>query len=499
MKRIFFLLACLSSKIFATTYYAAPTGNASNDGKSFAKAKSFAAALSLIKTGDSLLLQGGTYLIPYTSGVKNTFNFTASGQDGDPIYVGTLDNTRALFDFSTPPYEWVQNGYGFSVAGSYWYFKNIDITRASYQGAYVTGAHNTFFHCSFYLNRFSGIEINKGGSATSVINCDSYQNYNPKPISGVSGAAADGFAPKQTQGAGNVLMGCRAWENSDDGYDTFDSPEGVVIENCWSFNNGSLKVGDSTYSGNMDGFKLGGNSQVQHNEVYNCVSFGNGLRGYDENNNKGGVKVYNCLAYNNNANYMFTGTLNSGEQHDFRNNISLTEKTASNIKSTNKQVNNTWNSGFSVSKSDFKSLDLSLATIARNADGSIPETDLFRLKAGSKLIDAGTSTGRPYLGSHPDIGPFEFQDFTTDFTLSGNFTEGMVVFPTWVEEVVHVRFLSSYNAASVAIFSMEGILVHSEALEKGENDISCQDLKSGPYLVQVKNNGMSNVFRMVKR
>ena len=96
------------------------------------------------------------------------------------------------------------------------------------------GSHNTFNNCAFYDNRNTGLEINKGGSYTTIINCDSYYNYDPKKFGGM----ADGFAPKQTQGPGNVFLGCRAWENSDDGFGACDSPEVVVIEESWAFRNG---------------------------------------------------------------------------------------------------------------------------------------------------------------------------------------------------------------------------------------------------------------------
>lgn len=488
----------LLSSLFCRTYFVSPTGNSSNSGLSFSTAKDFSSAMSLVTTGDSILLRGGTYTVPYVSGVKNGIIFSKSGQEGKPIFVVAHQSARAIFDFSYPTYEWLQDDFGFDVRGSYWYFKGIDITRAGYQGAYVKGAHNTFNNCSFSFCKFSGIEINKGGSYTSVINCDSYKNYNVKVIGDKAGAAADGFAPKQTQGAGNVLIGCRAWENSDDGYDTFDSPEPVVMENCWAFDNGYLKVGDVVYSGNMDGFKLGGNNKVERNSVYNCIAFGNGLRGFDENSNKGGISIYNCLAYDNNVNYAFTGTLNSGESHDFRNNISLKEKSASNIKSTNKQVNNTWNSGFSVNAADFKSLDLSLALVARNPDGSLPETDLFRLAHGSRLIDAGTATGRPFVGGKPDIGPFEYMDITTGLWSMPNFNNNIVVYPTVVDREVHIRFLTSLQSASVAIYSTEGVVVYEGDLEHHESAVSCQHFKAGKYIVKVKNGELLSSFHMIK-
>jgi hypothetical protein len=497
--KLLFCLVLATSASQAKNYYITPSGNTSNDGSSFSKPMQLQKALGLAAAGDSIILQGGTYPIPYTAGAKNTIKLDKAGQSGKPIVFTSYQNSKAIIDFSFPEHQWVQSSYGFDLTGSYWYFKGLTITNAGYQGVYVSGAYNTFNNCVFSYCRFSGLEINKGGSYTTVINCDSYRNYDPKN----GGGSADGFAPKQTMGVGNVLIGCRAWENSDDGYDTFgdiNTPNVfVIIENCWAFSNGTIKIGSITYSGNSDGFKLGGNYVPQQNQAYNCIAFGNALRGFDENHNVGSVKVYNCLGYNNGANFSFGGALNSGEQHDFRNNISLKEVTATNIKSTNKQTNNTWNSGFTVTASDFKSVDVSLATIARNPDGSIPETDLFRLKAGSKLIDAGTTTGRPYLGSKPDIGPFEYNSTITDLFDAPNYANNTVVFPTVTSDEITVRFLGTFSDSKVSIYSVEGVLMYTGSLNGQEEHINCRDLANGKYIVKVENDGQIGTFKMIKR
>ncbi len=127
-------------------YYVTPTGKSTNDGRSFATAMDFATARAMVAAGETVLLQAGTYPVAYQAGAKNGFVFSKSGQDGKPIRV-VADGGQALFDFSFPDQEWVQDAYGFTVSGSYWYFKGISITRAGYQGAYVTGQHNTFEAC----------------------------------------------------------------------------------------------------------------------------------------------------------------------------------------------------------------------------------------------------------------------------------------------------------------------------------------------------------------
>ena len=109
------------------------------------------------------------------------------------------------------------------------------------------------------------------------------------------------------------------------------------------------------------------------------------------------------LYHNDGTNFGLGNDLDEG-QHLLRNDISL--GAAQNISNADAQYN-CQNSGFSVSSSDFTSLDLSLATVAPNPDATLPDTGLFRRAPGSALIDAGTDAGLPYSGSAPDLGAFE--------------------------------------------------------------------------------------------
>lgn len=287
------------------------------------------------------------------------------------------------------------------MTGDYWYFKGVEVTRAGYQGAYVIGSHNTFENTAFHHNRNTGLEINNGGSYNTVINSDAYRNYDPKK----NGSMADGFGPKQKQGPGNRFVGCRAWENSDDGFDLFDSPQKVVIENSWAFRNGINYWNDSAFAGNGNGFKLGGNQAVGNHRITRSVAFGNVSKGFDQNNNAGGVTVINNTSYKNGINYGFGSNVQSGQKHYFRNNVSLS---ASVTVSNADAKSNSWDTGPAASASDFVSLDTSLATVSRDNDGTLPETSLFRLSANSKLINAGTKESNiSYSGSAPDLGAFE--------------------------------------------------------------------------------------------
>ena len=387
-----------ASKVLHVT----PTAPGNGAGTSFSAPMSFSAALAAVSAGQMILLQPGKYAVAYKAGAKNTLALSKSGTASANIYMVAANCGKAVIDFSFPTGAWVQDSFGFALSGSYWYFKGIEVTRAGYQGVYVTGKNNTFENCAFYDNRNTGLEINKGGANTTVLNSDAYRNYDPKK----NGSMADGFGPKQTQGPGNRFIGCRAWENSDDGFDMFDSPQVVVVERSWAFRNGINHWNDSAFAGNGNGFKLGGNAVVARNRITQSVAFGHPGKGFDQNNNAGGLTVINNTSYKNGINYGFCGTVASGEKHVFRNNVSLSaSQDICNATSTN----NTWNSGLAAGTADFASLDLSLATAARNPDGTLPSNSLFRLASGSKLVDKGIDAGLPFKGAAPDLGAFELR------------------------------------------------------------------------------------------
>lgn len=401
MHRSILLFATLASLAHSRLLHVAPTGTASATGSSTSDALDLSAAIGKATAGDTLLLVGGTYSIPFKEGSANTIVISAKGTQAKPILCMAPVGQRALVDFSFPRNSWVQDSYGFSVKGDWWDFRRISITRAGYQGAYVVGSHNRFENCAFYENRNSGLEINKGGSYTTVINCDAYRNYDPKK----SGTMADGFAPKQAQGPGNNFHGCRAWENSDDGFDTFQSTEIVTFDSCWAFRNGLDVLGYGAV-GNGNGFKVGGDDSLENNVLRHCVAFGNPLKGFDQNSNTGGMVLEHCTGYLNKLNFSFGGALAKGESNTMTNCVSFKGASADVIANTVAK-NNSWNLGIGLAPADFESLDTSLARAARTVDGKIPNNSLLRPSASSKLLDKGAKLQDKWFGDAPDLGAFE--------------------------------------------------------------------------------------------
>ncbi|HVY29600.1 MAG TPA: right-handed parallel beta-helix repeat-containing protein [Polyangiaceae bacterium] len=391
--------ACLRNAGTGKTLYVAPAGTPAGTGASFESAYDIASAIGRAAPGDTLLLQAGKYPIAYVPGAKNTLVLAQKGTEDERIRV-ISEGGRAEVDFSFPDQAWMQDSFGVLVSGSYWSLCGVDITRAGYQGVYVTGEHNTFENCSFHDNRNTGLEINKGGAYTTVINCDSYRNYDPKKM----GSMADGFGPKETQGPGNRFVGCRAWENSDDGYDAYNSDQAVIFEGCSAFRNGVDVWNYGGFAGNGNGFKVGGLAKQANHRLTQCVSFANRVKGFDQNNNTGGLTLYNCTGFENGTNFGLGGALNPGQMHDLENNVSFG---ATDAISNALQKNNSWTLGIVVSETDFKGVDIKQGSAPRAADGSLPNVDFLHLAAASKLIDQGVDVGLPFQGAAPDLGAFE--------------------------------------------------------------------------------------------
>ncbi|MCS7336754.1 MAG: right-handed parallel beta-helix repeat-containing protein [Verrucomicrobiae bacterium] len=405
------------------TYFVSPTGNDSNPGTEAAPFYSLSKAVALARPGDVIYMRGGTYL--YTS----TIVIDRPGAPTNRIKLFAYPGERPVLNFSNQPYGSANRGILITTNAWYWHIKGLEICYAGDNGMKIEGSHIRVEQCVFHHNGDSGLQIgfshsfvNPGAMLAAfieVINCDSYMNYDPDN----RGSDADGFAAKMHCGQGIVFIGCRAWKNSDDGWDLFETDASVVISNCWTWHNGDASlynVVGGSFQGNGNGFKLGGNGAGGNSKgthyVYRCVSFNNNFpgrtrHGFDQNSHRGGIVMYHCLAWNNLYNYFFEDAPESGAPMIFKNNVSfgatanatgVTQFPAGTI-----QQNNSWNLSVIANAADYTDLTEAAAEAPRGPDGSLP-TGFARLVAGSDLIDRGTDIGQPYLGTAPDLGPYEF-------------------------------------------------------------------------------------------
>lgn len=386
--------------------YVSPSGNDLNDGSITSPIYSLSLAAEWASSGTTIYMRGGTF--NYTK----TVNLLQSGTSSAKINIIAYNNEKPVLNFNGMTYSdaTVRNTLrGIFLSGNYWYIKGLEICYAKDNGIKVEGSHNEFELCVFHHNMDSGLQIGLGKNDVNsdpenitaynrVINCDSYENYDVE----TSGGNADGFACKLHPGNGNYFYGCRAWNNSDDGWDFYHTENQSIIEYCWTWHNGAQA------NGNGQGFKLGDGTAphiIRNSVAFDHKYTGDNNKGIDQNSNEGPVTVINCTSFDNEINYYF----GSGHANNvLKNNVGFAA-TIKNISIVDEstQENNSWNLAVTADASDFTSIAVDMAKAPRQADGSLP-TGFVRLISGSDLIDKGVNAGLPYNGSAPDLGAYEY-------------------------------------------------------------------------------------------
>ena len=427
----------------ATTYYASPTGNGNGTYNNPCSFKSGLGKLS--QPGDTLYLFSGQYDL-LTTDVNNLVGTASnriviSGIEG----INRSGHYAAILDFRQTEYG--KRGLQIKNTCTYLHIRNLTLRYSGKNNLINYGSYNLFENLDIYGSADTGCQMKEGGN-NIIKNVDSHHNFDYETMSSGKanfGGNADGFADKQFTGAGNHYIGCRAWCNSDDGWDFFQrvSTSNTIIENCVCYQNGpayydmsnhpratgvdkswfSSKVGTQMTDrygntititlaqypcqGNGNGFKMGGGYTDHKLLIHHSYAVGNYARGFDQNNNGGTMWVYNNSAYANVYNYGFTTAYGTNYM---RNNISFRSQNSDSYKSQTVAVNdhNSWNSGFSVAASDFQSLDTTVVLAPRNGNGDLPDNAFLRLAEGSSLIDAGYDVNLGYNGAAPDLGCFEY-------------------------------------------------------------------------------------------
>ncbi len=520
----------------AKTVYIAPTGTTANNNSTYNNPIGFDKLLSssgsmptsLVSSGDTVFFKGGQY------DVTKIYTFIQTGSNGTAskrTFLGSYPGETAVFDGRTLPYgnEGGSDNIALKVPANYVHIKGIVVQYAGKNGLHITGSNNIIENCTAYSNSDTGIQLKSGGNNT-IKNCDSFRNFDYKTKSGSDpdyGGNADGFADKQytsPSGTKNTYIGCRSWENSDDGWDFFQHVSATgyptEIRESWCFRNGpaqfdmtgharyetdkayfeQFKSGDKiviTNYGNGNGFKVGGDATKHNVIVSNCVAFNNKVKGFDQNNNGGDMVFYNCTGYANKPNYGLNNT-GKGATLTVKNCITAKGLSSDAFLSTYAHSNNTWDLSpkITVTDADFASVDTTSATSARNTDGSLPGMNgLFRLSSSSQCIDKGTNVGLPYNGSAPDLGAFEYNPDTrikftsveeTSFYAYPNPVKTSTRFSLQVQETDRIV---------IEIFDMTGkkvAIACDRQMEAGHHEISFErgNLPAGVYLYRLTCNRM---------
>lgn len=406
--------------------YISPTGSDGNSGT--INSPWFTINKAWASSADIIYVRGGTYFYTSDQIIENKSGIT----------IMNYNNEVPVFDFKNV----IGGVTGLFVRGvSNIFMKGFRITNAV-QPAYPTNiaCYGLILWDNVKNSKFELIEADHIGGWGFVIgencsdilflNCDSHHNADPNTGNGDPYGWSDGFESASPTSTNIIFRGCRAWRNSDDGWDLRRANGYYLIENCWSFWNGKDDNGVN-HGGNGEGFKLGGKSAPATTTILrtikNSLAFENYSVGFtpepDSTENELGVEMYNCTSYKNALGINFE----YGNTAIVRNNIIFANSRA--MYSWGSHVTNDHNS-FDAADADFLSVSSVGADGPRQSDGSLPSLNFLKLAKGSKLVNAGVNVGIPYSGTAPDLGAYEFNNnMATITTEKGTYQVTAVVLP----------------------------------------------------------------------
>jgi hypothetical protein len=440
-----FLFTIITSH--AHIYFVARNGNDDNNGTKQHPLLTIQKAQTLLSPGDTVYIRGGIYLMresqihSYSRIQAFVTLLDKSGVQGKRINYWAYPGEQPVFDFTdVKPVNY--RIHAFEVTGSWLHIRGLEVTGVQVTITNVNTQSICFSNDGGNNNIYEQLNMHDGqgigffltaGSNNLILNCDAYRNYDytSQAGGGRNGGNVDGFGNHPNKGSvNNVFRGCRAWFNSDDGYDCINAFESTVFENCWAFYNG-YSVGFIS-RGDGNGFKAGGYGArpfsllpavIPRNSIRNCLAVMNKVNGFYSNHHLEGSDWYNNTAYKNGVNFNMlnrkakTGTDyltdGPGYNHVIKNNLSFSPRTSTNDIASYDDTrciidhNSFLNTAITVSSNDFMSLDTARLTAPRQGDGSLPVIDFMRLKPNSTLIDKGVDVGLPFKGKAPDLGCFE--------------------------------------------------------------------------------------------
>ena len=366
-----------TSPVPSGTLFVATNGSDSNPGTQGQPLLTIQRAHDLVQPGGTIAVRGGTYR------PSVTIKITKNGSSSQPITLTNFNGERAIIDGENMPFTpgAVDSSIprpdrgALHVEGDWWRFIGLEIINGPY-GIFGLDTNNGRYERIITRDNYeSGLHIQGSSSGNQIINLDSFNNRDPRN----NGESADGLAIKEGSGSGNVVRGARLWFNSDDGFDAWEFLSPITIENSVAWGNGFNRWNIPNYSGDGNGFKLGGGDvdMPAAHVTRNSMAWDNSAGGFIDNGNPGALLLDHNTAWSNDG----TGFDAADSSGTLTRNLSVANGTNQSLGSASNS-NNSWNLGGTWT---FVSTDASIITGARNPDGSIRTSNFLRPSNGADV------------------------------------------------------------------------------------------------------------------
>lgn len=471
MTLISFLLFLSSMPAVSKNIYVSPDGSDTASGTIDTPLATLPAAYKKVVSGDTVYFRGGTYIVTdeqvmrYNEPYAYVFALEKSGTPNKRTCFMGYPGERPVFDFSALQLDAKHRFAAFYLGANYLHLRNFDIVGVPVRVTGHTqsecvsarkGSYCIVENISMHDNMAIGY-YQTTGAYNLVVDCDAYNNYD-NYSEGTYGGNVDGFGchVTHTTDVGNVFRRCRAWRNSDDGFDLINCATPVEIDHCYAFYNGYQPTEDpkniNTFksAGDGNGFKAGGwgmsaaqtkcpNPCPQH-YVHHCLAFYNKSNGFYANHHLGGNRwEYNTSGMNQRHNYSMVNRKSTaadgnidvdGYVHILIGNVSWKgnrgDVTAIDTEKCTLDNNSFAPDAFTVTDAMFVTTHPSSLFGSRDAEGNLPQIDFLVGRLGSRI--ANLQMGYLWQEDNPSALPQTSIDpqRKTIFTLQGQRVENMM-------------------------------------------------------------------------
>lgn len=339
---ILILCGMLGVEVQGKVVYVAPDGSDAAAGRISSPKATLPGAYQQIEGGDTICFRGGTYYVGDEQVMKTDRNYAyvfaleKAGRPGRLTCIMGYPGERPVFDFSALRLDGRHRFAAFYLGADYLHLRNFDIVgvpvriKGHTQSECVAARKGS--HCIVEnLAMHDGMAIGYyqvAGSDNLVVNCDAYNNYDDYS-EGEYGGNVDGFGchVHTMEETGNTFRYCRAWRNSDDGFDLIHCAAPVEIDHCLAAYNGYKPMADAfdthTFesAGDGNGFKAGGWGMrpgrtrcpevCPEHYVHHCIAVRNKANGIYSNHHLGGCRWEQNTAWMNLANYNMVNRLST--------------------------------------------------------------------------------------------------------------------------------------------------------------------------------------------